>query len=677
MKRAIVLIFFITCGVEICYSTSIDSLNKAYVSSKSDAEKSEILKELIAYYLDRDSAKCFSYIAELNKLSEKSDMPNLKAFALLLEGHYYKKRGDNIHAIKKISEAISIGENNADKEFLGKAYNDIGAVYADKGDYDKAASYLIKALRIFDNFNNPLQKSKTLLNLGLISYYQKNYNLANDYYEKALQIRYQLKDSVGIALILNNMGILYYYKGDNDKAIQYFKKAIDIYENKNARREMSLPLFNIGEIYFEKKLYDSALCYYNRSYAIDTALRDKAASTKSLTKIAAAYASLNQFLKALDLAQKSLKIAQETDSKEDIKDVYLLFSEIYKDLNNYKQAYHYLAMASEIKDSLYNSAVAEQVTDLQIKYETEKKDLLLQQQIDTIKHQKTITRILTIAVITIILFLLIAITQYVLKRKAYDILKVQKKNITDSINYASKIQSAILPPEDLIKTLLPESFVLFLPKEVVSGDFYWITQMDDRIFVALADCTGHGVPGAFMSMLGFAFLNEIASRNPNIHANEILDQLGEKIKQSLHQTEKSESKDGMDISMLIYFPEKQSIEYAGANNSLIICRDSQIIYLPADKKPIGFNFVEYLNFSLITFQLEKNDTIYLYSDGYMDQFGGPKMKKLGKARFEEILIDASALPIKAQRYYLEEKYWEWLSEIEQIDDISIMGIKIV
>jgi serine phosphatase RsbU (regulator of sigma subunit) len=316
------------------------------------------------------------------------------------------------------------------------------------------------------------------------------------------------------------------------------------------------------------------------------------------------------------------------------------------------------------------------IAELQTKYETEKKDLQLSKQKDEIRHQKKFSRILIYGIVLAIFFTALVFWQFTQKKKAFKILEVQKKNITDSINYASRIQTALLPPEELLNILLPEHFILYLPRDIVSGDFYWITISDGKTIIAVADCTGHGVPGAFMSMLGFTYLNEIVNKTPNVKANEILNELRKKVKSSLHQDDSSYNKDGMDIALAIIDKANMKLQYAGANNPLFICRKSQIINIPPDKMPIGIHSIECESFTLNEFDLELNDIVYMFSDGYMDQFGGDNKKRMGKMRFEKLLTYASKLQIKAQRYFLEEKILEWMINTEQIDDILVMGVKI-
>lgn len=671
----LLLVLLLAFKITSVFCSKTDSLE--HLLSKSvEEQKPEIIYQLIEIYSDIDSSKCFSYIAKLEALADEKNSTLLKGKSLQLQGQFYKKRGYFQKAIQCFQDAAQIFEMNKHHEQLAACYNDLGATLADKGDYDKAAEYLMKAIRFCDVKPNEILQSKAQLNIGLVFFYQKNYDLAQYYFEKCLETRKRLNDKNGQGLLLNNLGLVWYYKGNKNRSLEYFKKSLAIYRQLGNIRAQSMPLFNIAEIYFEDKHYDSAMYYYRQSFIIDSTLNDIASMAKSLTKMATLYGTLNNFRLGISYAQQGLSLANQADSKEDIKDAYLALTELYKDIGNYKLALEAFEKASAIKDTLYTTESAEKVLELQTKYETEKKDLLLEKQRETIRHQRMFNIVLIAGIIISLLLFALALIEYLQKKKAYQILEIQKKNITDSINYASRIQSAILPPEGLLDRLLPNNFILYMPKDIVSGDFYWVTEINDRIVIALADCTGHGVPGAFMSMLGFAFLNEIVGRNPTIHANQVLNELRDKVKQSLHQHENSETKDGMDIALIIINRHTFELEFSGANNPLIIVRNHELISIPADKMPIGFYVLEGTMFTLKTFNLQKGDTVYLFSDGYADQFGGTNFKKMGKARFEKILLEASSLPIKAQRYFLEEKFLEWQVDMEQIDDISIMGIQI-
>jgi len=259
----------------------------------------------------------------------------------------------------------------------------------------------------------------------------------------------------------------------------------------------------------------------------------------------------------------------------------------------------------------------------------------------------------------------------------------QKQKITDSIFYAKKIQEAVLPPDDYLKQLFPDNFILFKPKDIVSGDFYWTTHKGDKFLIAAADCTGHGVPGGFMSMLGMTFLNEIVGqlREEDISAGKILTMLRQSVKKSLRQTGKEgEAKDGMDISLCVIDRKTLQMQFSGANNPLLIIRDYgeeiEVINVKPDEMPIGIYFNEKLQFTNHKIQLQKGDLCYLYSDGYADQFGGKTGRKFMSKRFKNMLAAHCDKSLKNQKVVIENAFEKWKGENRQIDDVLVIGIRI-
>jgi len=263
-----------------------------------------------------------------------------------------------------------------------------------------------------------------------------------------------------------------------------------------------------------------------------------------------------------------------------------------------------------------------------------------------------------------------------IERQRFEI-EVKNKNITDSIQYASRIQNAVLPPEEYINETLPQHFIFFKPRDIVSGDYYWMTHKDGETVLAVADCTGHGVPGAFMSMLGIAFLNEIVNRAEVLVASHILNGLREHVKKSLRQTGKlDEAKDGMDIALCVFNGQKMQLQYAGAYNPLYIMRNGELIQLKADRMPIGIYHKEKESFTNHIIDLQSNDVIYLFSDGYNDQFGGKEGKKFMIKQFQNLIIEIHQKPLEEQKQILNNTLENWKGSQEQVDDILVIGFKI-
>ena len=257
--------------------------------------------------------------------------------------------------------------------------------------------------------------------------------------------------------------------------------------------------------------------------------------------------------------------------------------------------------------------------------------------------------------------------------------QIEKQNIsiTDSIKYASFIQSAVLPQEELIQEIIPKHFIIYMPRDIVSGDFYWMEKIDDILYIAAADCTGHGVPGAFMSMLGISLLNELVIRYRNKKANDFLDLLREKVIFSLHQTGRmDEAADGMDISFCIINTKTLELHFSGAHNPIYILRNNEIIEIKGDRMPIGFSLRINKPFTDNEFQLKKGDKIYLFSDGFADQFGGENGMKMRYKVFQQHLLDSHKMDFQKQKEYLIQKFVEWKGDYNQIDDILIIGFEI-
>ncbi len=261
--------------------------------------------------------------------------------------------------------------------------------------------------------------------------------------------------------------------------------------------------------------------------------------------------------------------------------------------------------------------------------------------------------------------------------KQRDEITRQRNEIIESIQYAGLIQTSLLPRRKVLEKYFSENFLLYLPKNIVSGDFYWFVYKGNRLYFAVGDCTGHGVPGALMSILGLSFLNEIISSREQLQANRILNLLREMVMKALHQTgDISETKDGMDIALCIYDSEKKILQYAGANNPLYLIRGDVAIAYKPDRMPIGISGLEEKPFSNQYLDVKKGDMLYLFTDGYVDQFGGPHRKKFKYDPFKALLISIANYPAGKQQELLYETFTRWKGDLIQVDDVLVMGVRI-
>jgi serine phosphatase RsbU (regulator of sigma subunit) len=259
-------------------------------------------------------------------------------------------------------------------------------------------------------------------------------------------------------------------------------------------------------------------------------------------------------------------------------------------------------------------------------------------------------------------------------------LEILYKQVTDSIRYAKRIQEAILPPAHIVKEALPNSFVLYKPKDIVSGDFYWVEKKNGRSMVAAVDCTGHGVPGAFMSIVGYNLLKDIVTNSELVCPATIMDKMSDGVNRTLHNKtagDSNQTKDGMDMTMLSIDFDNLVAEFAGAFNPLYLVRDQELLQFKADKFPIGLRISEEAqHYTSQKIELKKGDTLYIFSDGYADQFGGAKGKKFMAGKFRELLQEVAQIPIEQQKDKLNDTIEAWRGVHEQVDDILVIGVKI-
>ncbi len=343
-----------------------------------------------------------------------------------------------------------------------------------------------------------------------------------------------------------------------------------------------------------------------------------------------------------------------------------------------------------MRDSIRNKETKKEALRQSLKYEYEKELLIREKEQEKREEMQRIILYAIIAIlILVVLFSVIIYNRLRITRKQSAEISRQKslvekknKEIIDSINYANRIQQALLKTEEYISEHLPPHFVLFLPKDIVSGDFYWSHEVDEYMYIAVSDCTGHGVPGAFMSMLGIAFLNEICAQGKHLSPAEILDRLRYKVIEELSQTGKEgANKDGMDISLAKINLTTNKIEWAGANNPLWIIRNKngeekkKLEVIKGDKQPIGL-YAAMKPFKNHFINLFKGDTIYLFSDGFADQFGGAKQRKFMVRNFKKTIIDIAGESLEKQKKLLKSTFYDWKGEHEQVDDVCVVGLRI-
>jgi serine phosphatase RsbU (regulator of sigma subunit) len=671
----------------------IDSLESFLKTAPKDTSKVNALNEIGYEYVNDAPDKTIKYSSDALKFAEEIhyDYGIMCSHSNLGLAAYYKNNYEE--ALSHYAKAKAIADKTHNISKLASILNNIGLVYDDKADYTKALEYYLKALKIADSVGgNKRLLASTLNNVGLIYKNLKKYDEALAYYSRSLKIKEEIKNKKGVGSSLHNIGLVYKLKGEYDKSLEYYFKALEIRKEVNDLSGTAMTLNNIGSIYDEKKEYEKAFPYYVEALKVRKDLKDNFNLCVSIFSLGENYYNRKKYAEGIACFNQALEMAKKFGAKDLMKYGYEALAKAYADQKNFTKAYENQKLLTEIKDSILNSETTKQLFEMQAKYENEKKqreiELLTKdseiQALQLNKNRLWIT-VLWIAILLVIALAALLYNRFKIKQKINLQLEhrnmeitQQKKEITDSINYAKRIQESILPPAETWNRILPDSFIFYRPKDIVSGDFYWIEQKNDFVCFAAVDCTGHGVPGALMSVVGFNLLTQAINEVNLLKPSEILKHLDAGVTKTLRQSETGKGvKDGMDLSLCTLNIKTLELQYAGAFNSLYYISKGVFSEIKADKFPIGVNLDGIVdNYTNHTIQLQKGDMVYLYSDGYADQFGGLKGKKFKYNQLKELLVSISSLPVHQQKSKIESQFDLWKGDLEQIDDVVIIGVRV-
>ncbi len=653
-------------------------------------QRIHLLNELSVVYENSKPSKAQEYAERAALLSKELNYTEGLGEALYQQGFIYYRLGNYEQALQAYSESLKMAskiKNDLKKVLI---YQKIGLIFKEKQDLEKAMHFCLLGIQIAQKKHLQLQTASLTNDIGVIYLLKKDPQKASKNHQKALDIYQNIKDSLGTADSYQYLGDVSAAKKDEFVAIKFFLKALQIYE----------PLLDQQNI------------------------------AKLAQKIGETYLQLNDLIKAEKLSQQSLKIAQKYQYKSIGQKAMKVLAVVYGKRQNWQQAYYYQNQSTALQDSIYQEEKLEQINEMQRIFKRQKEQIsreLLEKDEIIQKDEKIIRQISQYAVWLVLLFLsLFAFSLYRNNRKRKidnelleqqkmeivnqknaiqernhalvekhheiteknsefeQLLKELKKNnlrLTDSIRYAERIQRAILPATHSLRENFAEHFVIFKPKDVVSGDFYWFSHIEEENmgFLAVVDCTGHGVPGAFMSMIGNTLLNEIINHEKNYETDDILVQLHEGVRDSLKQNN-NQNKDGMDLSLCrIKKLENQQyeVQFSGAKSQLYIGKEGEeITEIRGDRKSIGGWQKEVKRtFSKQEITLKSGEYLFLASDGYTDA-ADQKRKKIGYKTLKKILAQNLHLSMTEQGAALLETLYEHQKGVDQRDDITVIGIKL-
>ncbi len=542
--------------------------------------------------------------------------------------------------------------------------------------------------------------------------------LLQDYYAVA-------EDCQNIGLIISDFAMKKQDEVLLDSAMALYKKAIDLYSLEENNWEIADVKLEIGDLLEGFGRYSEAEKYFSEALKLNTALNNRYGLAETYLNIGDVFLREKELEKAEANFVKATAICEEIGMLDMLKTCYQSLSEVYREMGKEELAYDNLLAYIAIKDSLINVYNSTVLADMDAKYQTEKKQHIIDKLeqdhlIKDAKAQRSKIILLSLLgmIISVVVFAVFIYRSLQKQREAKTLIEsqaeelelqkelLQEKNteVFDSINYAKGIQRALLNSEEQLSRFLSDYFVLFRPQSIVSGDFYWAEKHEKRQLFTVADCTGHGVPGGFMSMIGIILLNEIYNSKKLYSPSEVLTELNRLLIISLQRYEATAVKDGMDMAFcaLEYLDtstengQVATVWYAGANNPLYLVRqntdlpfivngeehpakleteNAKLLEVRAERFAIGYD-LETSHFTNNEIQLHKGDTLYLSSDGFPDQFGGEKGKKYKYKRFKELLIRHSNESIQSQKTILNQEFEDWKQSLEQIDDVCIMGVRV-
>lgn len=559
-------------------------------------------------------------------------------------------------------------------------------------------------LKKFKQENNLTQQANYLNKIAYIYWENELYNQAIDYFTESLNLNGQIKNQNAIKSLYYNIGLIYSDQENYHLALENFDKGLLIAKQLNQKEGIYTGLINkAGAL---KNIQQS-----NKAVPALLEALDYAKELNNLKLIRTTYGMLSENYELLNDSENTMKYFELFASvdkhikTEQIKEIEQRTKEIAQtaEIDKIKSQKELNAKRKELDKTRKSLKETEEITKQQ-QLQLDLKELAIREKEVQLKNEKLIRYGISAFFVAMLLFAILIFRQFKLNKKKNqqlaeqnikisqqkeeleaqrDLAHKQKTAITDSIRYAQRIQSALLPPESYIKRNLPDHFILYKPRDIVSGDFYWMMNKDDKIIIAAADCTGHGVPGAFMSMLGIAFLNEILTKiieNKHVYslqANEILNQLRTYIIDSLHQTgDANESKDGIDMAICIIDPENHKLQYAGAHNPLYLVQKGELKITKGDRMPVGIHKNAHVSFTNHEIDINEDDLIYLFSDGYYDQIGGPDKRKFMSRNFQNLILDIYKKPLLMQKEILDSTFEKWKGEGMQLDDILVIGVKL-
>lgn len=587
-----------------------------------------------------------------------------------------------------------------DKKWTAYSNNTLGVCYFDKGEFNASLEHYLRSLEYYEKIQLKREIAGAKNNIAQVYLQLENYHEGKLALEEGIRICKEISDKQRLSELLLNYSFLLRELKEYEKALEQLLPLIEMPIAEKNPYFLTTVLLDIGAIYDIMNELDSALKYYEEASVIATESNDIQGLTSIYTNIGIVFNKQKMYRQAVENCTKSREMVENASGYYSKQMCFMCLSHAYEGLRDFKQALTYNKLMEDLEDSILNESNIEEVTQLRLNFDFEKKRVIdslkffNKEQALKMSHSRTVDKekqkrlILIISLTLSLVVLLVSVYHILNKRKTNrlivqknekivlqrDILEEKNQEITDSINSAFRIQKAILPTDRVVKEFLTDSFILYKPKDIIAGDFYWLENVGSIILFAVADCTGHGIPGALISVVCNNALNRSVREYQLTDPGQILNKTRDIV---IEEFEKSDEDvlDGMDIAFCSLDGNKLS--YSGAYNPLWICRKgaNEIEEIKGDKQPIGM-YETNAPYTTHKKELRTGDTIYIFSDGFSDQFGGDKGKKLKSANFKKLLLSIQDRSMREQKIFIDESFEKWKGELEQIDDVCVIGVKI-
>lgn len=696
MKRILVILFFfIACFI----SGQVLPKNITQIIAGKPVKTQLQLLDSLAKKYRNDDFELSVLLSRYSLYLARQEKPANRVRVLLTISKTYRAKSifDSAMVFADSARAIAMANNLHDQ--FASVYDLQGLIQIRMGDYETATEYFYKSIAAAEKEQDSAGICDGFDHLGTVSFYRHDYKTAIVNYKKALNFISPKKALRRYISTLDNVGLGFSNLKKYDSALYYQQKAVTVIKQLNDSSFLAESYINIGSTLLNLKKFKEAELYLIKAYHINEKLGNDYAFQLSNLYMGRVLFNTGKYNQAVPYMEKAYAIANKLKIPLQIKETALSLTDVYDTLGEYKKATYYFGIVVNVTQQLFDQENTKAINELSAQYETEKKQQEIQlltqdKQLKehTIEKDRYVKLFIGIVAGLLLLLSIIFIYRFREKKKDNTLLASQKnkienqkeelqdknKEITDSINYAKRIQGSVLPSIKLTKTLFPDSFIYFQPKDIVSGDFYWIAQNTDYTYYAVADCTGHGVPGAMMSMLGNSLLNQIVLNSKISSPDAILKELHFHVVKTLNENmQQRDSKDGMDIALIRIDIKNKTVTFAGAGRPLYTIKNNILEIYKADKFSIGgFYDTHEVNYVLHEIKIDAPTQFYMFSDGVPDQFGGPKGKKFMSKQLQEFLIETASLSVNEQEQRFKATFESWKSQVEQTDDVTLASIRL-